>query len=187
MAPTFGVCVADLDGDGHEDIFLAQNFFALQPETPRQDGGRSLWLRGDGRGGFKAVPGQESGLMIYGEQRGAALADFDHDGRIDLAVAQNGAATKLYKNIGAKPGLRIKVSGPPGNPDGIGALVRLQRGDALGAAREIHAGAGYWSQDGPVMVLGAPVPPAAVWIRWPGGKVATVPVPPGAQEVTLRP
>src|SRR6185369_16834163 len=35
LAPAFGVCVADFDGDGHEDIFLSQNFFASQPETPR--------------------------------------------------------------------------------------------------------------------------------------------------------
>ncbi|HXG48750.1 MAG TPA: VCBS repeat-containing protein, partial [Methylomirabilota bacterium] len=56
MAPAFGLAVADFDGDGHEDVFLAQNFFATLPETPRYDGGTGLLLRGDGRGGFHAVP-----------------------------------------------------------------------------------------------------------------------------------
>src|SRR5207249_11853532 len=53
---------------------------------------RSLLL-GDGRGGLGAMPGQRSGLMIYGEQRGAAYADFDSDGRLDLAVSENAAPT----------------------------------------------------------------------------------------------
>src|SRR5262249_8881504 len=39
FAPAFGVSVADLDGDGHEDLFLSQNFFAMRPEEPRLDGG----------------------------------------------------------------------------------------------------------------------------------------------------
>src|SRR5687768_2035812 len=44
-APAFGVCVADANGDGSEDVFLNQNFFCLNPEAERQDAGRGLWLR----------------------------------------------------------------------------------------------------------------------------------------------
>src|SRR5205814_2421703 len=132
LAPAFAICVGDLDGDGAEDVFLSQNFFAVQPETSRYDAGRGLWLRGDGKGGFSAVPGQESGLKIYGEQRGAALSDYDGDGRVDLVVTQNGAETKLYHNSGAKPGLRVQLSGPPGNLSGVGAAIRLIFGQRPG-------------------------------------------------------
>lgn len=76
-APAFGVAVGDCDGDGREDIFLAQNFFAVQVEMPRLDAGVGLWLRGDGHGGFTPLRPDESGVRIYGEQRGAALADYD--------------------------------------------------------------------------------------------------------------
>jgi hypothetical protein len=62
------------------------------------DAGRGLLLQGDGRGGFRAVPGQESGLLIYGEQRACAVGDFNHDGAIDLVVTQNSGPTKLYLN-----------------------------------------------------------------------------------------
>jgi len=62
------------------------------------DAGRGLLLRGRGDGTLDAVPGQESGIAIYGEQRGCAAADFDGDGRPDLVVTQNGAETKLYRN-----------------------------------------------------------------------------------------
>jgi hypothetical protein len=185
MAPAFATCVGDVDGDGQEDIFLSQNFFATQPETSRYDAGRGLWLRGDGRGGFAAMPGQESGVTVYGEQRGAALCDFDGDGRLDLVVAQNGAMTKLYKNVGARPGLRVRLIGPPGNPNGIGATVRLQTGTTLGPVREIHAGSGYWSQDSAVLVLAGPGAPTQVVVRWPGGKSTTTPVPAGTHAVSI--
>jgi hypothetical protein len=105
------------------------------------------------------VAGPESGVTVYGEQRGAALADYDGDGRVDLAVTQNGAETKLFRNEGAIPGLRVRLRGPLGNPSGIGAVLRLVFGQRMGPAREIHAGSGYWSQDSVVQVLATPDPP----------------------------
>ncbi len=187
FAPAFGVSVADVDGDGKEDIFLSQNFFATDGETSRYDAGRGLLLKGDGQGGFASLPGQQSGVEVYGEQRGCALADYDGDGRVDLVVTQNGAETRLYHNVGAKPGLRVRLVGPPGNPQGIGASVRLRFGERFGPAREIHAGAGYWSQDSAVPVMGFVDPPDGVWIRWPGGKEIVVTLPPGAKEVSVDP
>jgi hypothetical protein len=47
---------------------------------------------------------------------------------------------------------------------------RLVLGDRLGAAREIHGGSGYWSQDSVVQVMGCPETPTQIWVHWPGGK-----------------
>ena len=69
---------------------------------------------GTARGASEPVPGQESGIKVYGEQRGAALCDYDHDGRMDLVVTQNGDQTRLFHNVGAKPGLRVRLVGPAG-------------------------------------------------------------------------
>jgi enediyne biosynthesis protein E4 len=184
-APAFGISVADFDGDGNEDIFLSQNFFAVQPQTPRNDAGRSLLLQGDGKGRFAAVPGQTSGLRVYGQQRACAWADYDQDGRVDLVVTQNGAPTKLFRNVTAKPGLRVRLAGPPGNPSGVGAAIRLAYGQRHGPIREIHAGSGYWSQNSPVQVLSGPEAPSGIWIRWPGGKTTTTAIPPKASEVEV--
>ncbi|MEX0894854.1 MAG: hypothetical protein WDZ36_03755 [Balneolaceae bacterium] len=64
-------------------------------------------------------------IEVYGEQRGAALSDFNGDGRVDLAVSQNAADTKFYINQTSRPGIRIRLEGPPLNSDGTGSSVRL--------------------------------------------------------------
>jgi hypothetical protein len=184
-APAFGVVAADFDGDGAEDVFLAQNCFGLAAEASRADAGRGLLLRGDGRGGFRALGARESGVRVDGEGRGAAAADYDRDGRMDLAVAQNGAATRLYRNAAARPGLRVRLAGPPGNPAGVGAVLRWRSGAAAawGPARELHAGAGYWSVDSPVTVLGQGGAAGELQVRWPGGRAVTHAVPAGVRSV----
>ncbi len=186
-APAFYAGVADFNGDGNEDLFLSQNLFATEIPTPRYDAGRSLLLLGDGTGEVEPVPGQRSGLLVYGEQRGAAYADFDADGRLDLAVSQNGAPSRLFRNVAALPGLRVRIVGPAGNPTGIGTHMRLRYGDRAGPVREVQAGSGYWSQNGAVQVLGRAVTPTALWVRWPGGREQTVPLSAGQREVILRP
>jgi hypothetical protein len=186
-APGFGVCVSDFDGDGHQDVFLAQNFFAVRADDARHDAGIGLVLRGDGLGGFEALACQQTGIRVYGEQRGCAAADFDRDGRVDLVVAQNGAATKLFHNRHAAPGLRVRLRGPATNPYQIGAQLRLKFGNRFGPVTEVQAGGGYWSQNPQVSVLATPTVPTQLWIRWLGGATSVLDVPAGAREVAVTP
>lgn len=185
FAPVFGVGVGDFDGDGHQDVFLAQNFYQVEPETSRLDAGRGLVLAGDGRGGFRALGGPESGVALAGEQRGVAVGDFDRDGRLDLVVGQNNGPTQLLRNQTGRPGLRVRLIGTPGNSRAIGARLRLRGADWAGAAHEIRVGSGYLSQDSTTVVMSDSRRPRVVEVRWPRGKTSTHPIPEAAATIEL--
>src|SRR5215831_19265653 len=185
LAPSFGIVVADFNGDGREDLFLAQNFFPTEIETPRFDAGVGLVLLGDGKGGFTPLSVQQSGVTMSGDQRGAAGADYDGDGRVDVAVGQNGGPTMLWHNRGGVPGVRVRLDGGPDNPFAIGAQLRVVAGAVRGPAREIHAGNGYWSVDGATTVLARPAGADSLWVRWPNGRQQTLPLG-DAREVRLK-
>jgi len=176
LAPAFGVVVQDFDGDGHDDLFLAQNFFPTEINAMRFDAGAGLLLLGDGTGAFRAQSVQASGIRVLGDSRGAAAADYDGDGRVDLAVSQNGAPMTLWHNVGATPGLRVTLRGLPSNPLAIGAQLRTIAGASKGPLREVHAGSGYWSMDAATQVLAVPSNVDSLWVRWPGGKEQSVPI-----------
>lgn len=185
FSPVFGVAVADFDGDGNEDAFLGQNFFAVHPEDARQDGGAGVLLLGDGAGGFRALSPSASGIAVHGEARGAAVADFDGDGRTDLAVAQNGAAVRLFRNRGGAPGLRVSVEGGQANPMAVGAQVRLWAGGKAGPVRGIQMGGGYWSCPSPVVIPASRAKPEQVEVRWPGGRTIRAAIPAGASRIRV--
>jgi hypothetical protein len=183
-APVSGVVVADADGDGQDDIFLAQNFLAVTPDEIRQDAGRGLWLRGDGRGGFTPMEPAATGISLHGDQRGVIIGDFDHDGRIDLAVGQNDGPVAVFRNQHAPPGLRVQLIGPPGNPDGIGASLTLSQGNARIATRWITSGA--FSQSSLTVLLPKPAGDSILSVRWPGGRTQQIPVPSNTPSVRIR-
>lgn len=186
FAPVFGLNVADFDGDGNDDLFAAQNFFSVQVETPRMDGGRGLLMLGDGKGGFRSVKAHHSGLEIYGEQRGSAVSDFDKDGRVDLVVSQNGNYTRLFKNETAKPGIRVSLKGLGRNPHAVGAVVQLEFSDgSRGPARSISSGSGYWSQDSSTLVMGRGGIITKLHVVWPGGKTVAYPIRNDLREVEI--
>lgn len=187
LSPAASVSVADFDGDGIDDLFLCQNFLDTFSDLHRDDGGQGLWLQGQGDGTFAPLTSRQSGVRLEGEQRAAAVADFNHDGRIDLAVAQNHGPTRLFVNQRAKPGLRVKLVGPPANPRALGARLRLTySGGVSGPVRTVQAGSGAGSSDAPVQVLGWKTAPRALWIRWPDGVEQTIPVPPPSRELEAR-
>lgn len=187
LAPVFGISVADFDADGSEDLFLAQNFFGTRPDFPRMDAGQGLLLKGGGDGSFKSMTSAISGIRMTGEQRGSAVADFDHDGRVDLLAGQNAGETKLYVNALPQSGIRIYLSGQNGNPNGVGAKLRLGTETKLGPAREVRAGGGYRSQDAAIQVLSlGEDTPTRLQVTWPNGKTTITEIVEGVTKITVR-
>lgn len=182
----FHAGVADFDNDGNEDLFLSQNLFAFAPHISRLDAGRGLLLRGDGKGNLTPVSSSESGIEINGEQRGAALGDFDRDGRVDLAVSQNDGQTKLYLNETVRRGLRVRLIGPESNRNAVGSSLRIvYRDGSKGPRRAIQAGTGYWSQNSAIQVMGTSGEPIQIEVTWFDGTVETVETQPGVDEYEI--
>jgi len=159
--------VADFNNDGSEDIFISQNEFSVNLEESREDAGLGLLMLGDGKGSFRALSFTESGLVVPGEGRGSATADYDHDGRTDLLVAQNGSTPRLFKNKTKRKGLRVILKGDEQNPDGVGASLRLILGDELGPKRIVRLGSGYLSQNASTQVLGNYEQATGLIVAWP--------------------
>jgi hypothetical protein len=182
FSTAFGISIGDLDADGNLDLFLSQNFFGTNPEMPRNDGGLGLILKGDGQGHFSALSPRESGLRIFGEGRGAALGDYDHDGRWDLLVAQNGASTKLFHNKTAKSGVRIVIRGPESNSEGVGTQVRTEGGPL----QEIQRGSGYSSQNAASLILPQQGLKQPLKVKIPGKQQITLSIPENAKAVEIN-
>ncbi|MDP6794208.1 MAG: FG-GAP-like repeat-containing protein [Verrucomicrobiota bacterium] len=184
LTAAFSPVVADFDNDGFDDIVLSQNEFAVHSEESRQDAGFGLLLAGRGDGSFETKGIGESGLAVFGEGRGAAAADFNHNGRIDLVICQNGAKPKLFLNQANRRGLRVQLQSNVDNQDGIGAIIRLESNGKLGPARVLRLGSGFLSQNATTQVLGGAENATALLVAWPGGEKERFDLKPSQAEIT---
>ncbi len=191
IAPLQGMVTGDFDGDGRTDIYAVQNSYAPVAAIGHFDGGLSQLLRGDGHGGFTAVPVADSGLVVPGDAKALVALDLDGDGWADFVTSRNSGTTLAFRNGGA-PGrhaLSVRLRGPAGNPAALGARLTLELADGSTQTAELQAGAGYYSQSAPVAFFGwtAANPPRALRVRWPDGKITTHTVSPAATVLRLSP
>ena len=185
FAPVLGMAAADFDNDGHQDLVLGQNIFDTRWDLGRLDSGRALWLRGDGTGNFAAVSASASGLSADGQQRAVAIADFNRDGRMDVAITKHNDFTKLFENRLAEPGVRIRFEGKGNNPDAIGTRFHIISGGRSTGLCEIQAGGGWFSQNSFVQLVRKPAAAARLHVQWPGGQKNEFDFPFGASEVMV--
>jgi hypothetical protein len=185
LSPAMAATISDFDGDGHEDLFLSQNFFAVRPEDERLDSGRGLLLHGLGSGNF-SVNVLTNGIAIYGQQGAAVAMDFDDDGRLDLIATQNSGATQAFHNQSAAETFRVVLRGQPPNRDAIGAIIRLKQADRWGMAREIHCASGPIGQSSFVQFFPRMAPQSAIRIVWPGRATNEYPLPDKAQSIVVE-
>ena len=169
LAPVFGISVADLNGDAHEDLFLSQNFYGTELSMSPFDAGSGVCLLGDGLGGFVAESPSVSGLSLRGASRASALSDFNRDGRWDLLVGRRARQTALFLNRRAEIGIRVALVGSEENPRAIGARLRLRSEGESGAARIILGGGGDGAQDTLQPLLYCHGSADELWVKWPDG------------------
>jgi hypothetical protein len=105
--------------------------------------------------------------------RGAAYADIDNDGALDVLVTTNGGRAWLFHNEGGtNHSLRVKLMGTKSNRDGIGAVVHITSGGAK-QWQMLRSGSSYLSQSELVLTfgLGSASKADTVEIQWPSGQL----------------
>ncbi len=186
ISPVFGMSVADFNGDAREDLFLSQNFYGTELPVAPFDAGRGLLLIGHGDGKFSSLDSDESGIHVRGAGRASAVSDFDRDGRWDLLVGRHNRSMGLFRNLRGPTGLRVKLSLEGRNDGGIGALLRIREGDAMGPVRMLTGGGGDGAQDTLQPILFSAGKADQLWVRWPDGHETETDLPKRCVFVLVR-
>jgi hypothetical protein len=121
--------------------------------------------------------------------RGAAYADIDNDGDLDLLLTTNGGPTVLFRNDGGNSNhsLRIKLVGTRSNRDGIGTMAVVK----IGGDRQtemLRSGSGYLSSSELVLTFGLGKAGQAdeIELRWPSGQVDKLSRVAAGQTITVK-
>ncbi|PYV17863.1 MAG: hypothetical protein DMG21_06930 [Acidobacteria bacterium] len=174
----FGVKFLDYDNDGNRDLFMANghildNIQLFHAETRYAE--PKAMFRNAGKGVFENVTGKLGpDLMAPRVSRGAAVADFDNDGDLDILVNNNGEAPQLLRNDGGNSNrwLEIHLIGVRSNRDAVGARVRVTAGD-WATYDQRKGGMSYQSAHDPRLHfgLGNREHVDSVEVRWPSGSI----------------
>ncbi|WP_373516664.1 FG-GAP repeat domain-containing protein, partial [Pricia sp.] len=84
----------DFNNDGHTDVLAAGNLYGSEVETPRNDAGFGIVLLGDGKGGFKTLLPNETGLHISGEVKSINKIRLA-EGKEGFLIAKNNDSLQL--------------------------------------------------------------------------------------------
>jgi len=176
LSLTFGVFFFDYDLDGYPDIFAAnghteEEIERIQPKVKYKES--PLLFRNLGKGRFENIStslGPDFSRPIVA--RGAAHADFDHDGDPDILMTTNNGPACLYRNDGGNRNhwLSVRLVGSKSNRSGLGAVVRLET--ASGKQWDtMRSGGSYCSQSDLVLTfgLGKDDKLKSMEIEWPSG------------------
>jgi hypothetical protein len=176
----FGCFFFDYDLDGWPDVLIANGHVdddiqKVQANVSYAE--RPHLFRNIGKGKFAEVT-QSMGATFASPRvgRGAAYADINNDGRLDLLLSTNGGPAYLFRNeassvAAANHSLRVKLIGTKSNRDGIGATVKLTAGGET-QTQMLRSGSSYLSASELVLTFG--VGPRdktdSIEIRWPSGQ-----------------
>ena len=177
----WGTSFFDFDNDGWEDLFVAAGHVYPQVDNFPIDitfAERKLLFRNLGNGKFKEV-GERlgGGLVEHWSSRGAAFADFDNGGDIDVAVNNMDARPSLLRNEGGNHSghwLLLGLEGVQTNRSAMGVRVTIETQSGR-QMQEIHGGSSYQAANDLRLHFGLGSEPRvrAMSVRWTNSKVQT--------------
>jgi hypothetical protein len=173
----FGLNFLDADDDGDLDVFVASGHIFDRPRRQGSTVAQPLQLFwNDGHGHFEERPcGSVFSTPVVG--RGSAVADYDNDGDLDIAVSSSGGPLQLLRNDGGKGHWAgVQLVGRKSNRQGIGARLVAETPSGKRRTRFVQAGNSYLSSSDPRVVFGLGEEDSIrrLTISWPSGIVQTV-------------
>ena len=162
----------DIDNDGRADLFIAKGNVDQMPGLAMQDPNNLLMQTPHGTFEEHAA---NAGIATKDRSRGAALADFDGDGRLDLVVVNRRAPMELYRNVtkDSSGWFAIDLSQTGGNRNAVGAVVTVQT-DLGAQSQQVTVGGGHAGGKALPLHFGlGDAKTAVVWVTWPDGYVTT--------------
>ena len=190
----FGCFFFDYDNDGWPDIFVADGHIEDQIEKVQK---RVSYaepphiFRNLGGGKFVETT-QSLGTSFASPKvaRGAAYADIDNDGALDVLMTTNGGRAYLFHNEGVtNHSLRVKLVGTKSNRDGVGAVITVTSANGSDKQRKmLRSGSSYLSQSELVATFGLAQNTKAesIQIQWPSGETDKVKNVNAGQTVTVE-
>ncbi|KFE33919.1 CRTAC1 family protein [Thioclava atlantica] len=159
----------DIDNDGRADLFIAKGNVDQMPSNAIHDPNNLLIQKPDGTFVEKA---DVAGIATTERSRGAALADLNADGKLDLVVVNRRAPMELWRNVTQATGhwAEVTLGQARANRNAVGAWVELRTAAGV-QSQEVTVGGGHaGGQAGPLHFgLGADTE-AELRVIWPDGR-----------------
>src|ERR1700681_247965 len=133
---------------------------------------RNVFYANNRDGTFSEVSGAV-GMDFPDDSRAFALADLDHDGRLEVILKnRNGTQLRVLRNVMKDVGnsIVLRLQGRRSNRDAIGAAVTVEAG-TVRQTKYLQAGSGFLSQHSKELFFGLGKDAGAVHatVRWPSG------------------
>jgi hypothetical protein len=180
----WSIAVGDFDNDGWEDVFVASGMgfpYFYWPNYLLHNNGNETFTNRSHELGIEP-PARGHFLednMGPRSSRSAAVADFDHDGRLEIVTNNFNDRPYYFKsNLPRRNYLACRLRGTQSNRDAIGAVARLYVGNQI-MTRQVHPAGGYLAQSSSTLHfgLGDRHKVDRLEIRWPRGRRQTIPNP----------